>query len=264
MRILFTICARAGSKGFKNKNIKELRGVPLVYYTLAAVDLFGKNTEYDYDIALNTDSEELIKQVRSQKEVNDVLLIKRKDELAGDRSAKVDVIRDTYITLLENGKKYDVIVDFDVHSPMRTANDIRGVIDELINNSNLDLTFSVVPSRRNPYFNMVEMKEDGFYRKVCNSDFTTRQQSPKCFDLNASIYAYRPEFLEKVIDKTILEYKCGIYVMTDYLVLDIDSEDDMKFMEILSDHYCSINEDLNATYNSAREISNSAIGDSYE
>ena len=259
MRILFTICARAGSKGFKNKNIKELRGVPLVYYTLAVIDLFGKNTGCDYDIALNTDSEELIKQVRSQKEVNDVLLIKRKDELAGDRSAKVDVIRDTYMTLLESGKKYDVIVDLDVTSPMRTTDDIRGVIDELINNSNLDLTFSVVPSRRNPYFNMVEMKEDGFFKKVCNSDFTTRQQSPKCFDLNASIYAYRPGFLEEMIDKTILEYKCGIYVMTDYLVLDIDSENDMKAMNNLSDFYCESNERLRKVFNIASEINASIV-----
>ena len=264
MKILFTICARAGSKGFKNKNIKELKGVPLVYYTLAAIDLFGKDNDCEYDIALNTDSEELIKQVNIQKAVNDVRFIERKDELSGNKSAKVDVIRDTYMTLLENDKKYDVIVDLDLTSPMRSADDIRGVIDELVNNSNLDLTFSVVPSRRSPYFNMVEMKENGFYRKICDSDFTTRQESPKCFDLNASIYAYRPGFLEKEISKTILEYKCGIYVMTDYLVLDIDTEDDMKYMEILSDHYFSANADLNAAYNKAREIADSVVGNSYE
>ena len=260
VKILFTICARAGSKGFKNKNIKELKGVPLVYYTLAAVDLFGKNIDCEYDIAVNTDSDELINQVNNQQALNGILFIKRKDELAGDRSAKIDVIRDTYMVLLEDGKKYDVIVDLDLTSPMRTANDIRGVIDELEKNSNFDLTFSVVPSRRNPYFNMVEMKEEGFFRKVCDSNFTARQQSPKCFDLNASIYAYRPAFLEKRINKTILEYKCGIYEMSDYLILDIDSENDMKFMEMLSDYYCSINADLEATYNRAREINSLTLG----
>ena len=40
MNILFTICGRAGSKGFKNKNLKEMNGVPLVYYTLAAIKAY--------------------------------------------------------------------------------------------------------------------------------------------------------------------------------------------------------------------------------
>ena len=33
--ILITICGRAGSKGFKNKNLKTFLGTPLVYYTVA-------------------------------------------------------------------------------------------------------------------------------------------------------------------------------------------------------------------------------------
>lgn len=37
MKILFTICGRAGSKGFKNKNLKKMNGVPLVFYTLASI-----------------------------------------------------------------------------------------------------------------------------------------------------------------------------------------------------------------------------------
>ena len=32
-RLLITICGRAGSKGFKNKNLKTFCGHPLVYYS---------------------------------------------------------------------------------------------------------------------------------------------------------------------------------------------------------------------------------------
>ncbi|MEG1926176.1 MAG: acylneuraminate cytidylyltransferase family protein, partial [Ruthenibacterium sp.] len=39
-RILLTICGRAGSKGFKNKNLKIFDGKPLCYYSLAAAQLF--------------------------------------------------------------------------------------------------------------------------------------------------------------------------------------------------------------------------------
>lgn len=39
MTVLFTVCGRAGSKGVKNKNIRDYLGTPLVYYTLAAIKL---------------------------------------------------------------------------------------------------------------------------------------------------------------------------------------------------------------------------------
>ena len=56
-RILITICGRAGSKGFANKNLKTFCGKPLVYYTLSAAQLFiQSHPDYQVDIALNTDS----------------------------------------------------------------------------------------------------------------------------------------------------------------------------------------------------------------
>ena len=39
-RVLITICGRAGSKGFKNKNLKIFDGHPLSYYSLSAAELF--------------------------------------------------------------------------------------------------------------------------------------------------------------------------------------------------------------------------------
>ena len=59
-RLLITICGRAGSKGFRNKNLKTFCGHPLVYYSLSAADLFCKShPELAVDLALNTDSPEL-------------------------------------------------------------------------------------------------------------------------------------------------------------------------------------------------------------
>ena len=34
MKILCTICARKGSKGLKNKNIRKIKGKHLIYYTI--------------------------------------------------------------------------------------------------------------------------------------------------------------------------------------------------------------------------------------
>ena len=236
MNILFTICGRAGSKGFKNKNLKKLNGIPLVYYTLAAIRLYmDKYPENNITVALNTDSKELQELVLSQKMVDNIVLAERKEDLAGDVAAKVSVIQDTYFQCGEKAD-FDVIVDLDITSPMRRLCDIEAAIDGLLSDPDCDLVYSVVPARRSPYFNMVE-KKDEYYRKICPSMYTARQQAPASYELNASIYAYSPKFLAGTIDKTILDYNCGIVVMPDYLVLDIDSEEDFEMMELLFEYF---------------------------
>ncbi len=56
--------------------------------------------------------------------------------------------------------------------------------------------FSVSPCGRNPYFNQVEESEDGYCHVVIDGKFTTRQGSPKVYDINGSIYVYRREALD--------------------------------------------------------------------
>ena len=250
MNILFTICGRAGSKGFKNKNLKEMRGVPLVFYSLAAIkEYIDKHTEDRIEVALNTDSDSLVDLIQKQKVVP-VRYVKRKTELAGDIVPKVEVIKDTFLSY---DYEVDVVIDLDITSPMRRVEDIENIIKEY-NKDIYDLVFSVVEARRSPYFNMVENKEDGFYRKICESQFTARQQAPKAYEMNASIYAYSPNFLRKNISKTIIDYNCGISVMPDYLVLDIDSEDDFSMMQYLHEYYCNQDSELLMVYNKARAI----------
>ena len=63
-RVLITVCGRAGSKGFRNKNLKNFCGKPLVYYTLSAAELFKtQRPDLTVDVCLNTDSPELIELV---------------------------------------------------------------------------------------------------------------------------------------------------------------------------------------------------------
>lgn len=232
MNVLFTICGRAGSKGFKNKNIKTLNGVPLVYYTLSVIRLYQqKHKEDRIVVALNTDSPELVHLVKNQSMVKGICIIERAESLAGDTVPKVDVIRETYMRCKEK-EHFDVIVDLDITSPMRRLCDVENAIEKLSKDKNCDVVFSVVPSRRSPYFNMVENKGD-YYGKICQSEYTARQQAPGTYEMNASIYAYSSLFLSGVIDKTLLEYNCNVVEMPDFLVLDIDSEEDFEMMELL-------------------------------
>lgn len=235
MKILFTICGRSGSKGFKNKNLKSLDGVPLVYYSLAAIKLYkDAHPSDEIAVALNTDSKELICKVKNQNMVMNVIYVDREKKLAGDRVAKVDVIKDTYNKV---GGEFEVVVDLDITSPLRRVADIENILDIYAADNLCDLVFSAVKARRNPYFNMVEGKTDGFYGTVCRSGFTARQQAPTVYEMNASIYAYRPVFLQSGINRPITDYRCGISAMPDYLVLDIDSEEDLLMLELLYSYF---------------------------
>lgn len=254
MTILFTICGRAGSKGFKNKNLKEMNGVPLVYYTLAVIEEYKeKHKDHNVLVAVNTDSKELQEVIKKQVLIQNIIFINRKAELAGDTVGKVDVIQDTY-QYVKGEYSIDLVVDLDITSPLRRECDLENVIREVVLNPDLDLAFSVVEARRNPYFNMVEKKEDGYYRKICLSKYTSRQQAPASYEMNASIYAYNPSFLEAEINKTILDYKCGIAIMPDYLVLDIDSETDFRMMQVLHTYFCKEDEGLNEIYQLTKQM----------
>lgn len=233
MNILFTICGRAGSKGIKGKNFKEFLGCPLVYYTLAAIQLYKEsNIEDDIEIALNTDSLELVKLVQESK--TPVVYIERKENLAGDVVAKKDVIADTWIEMEKaEGKKYDMIVDCDITSPLRTVEDIKNLIEKK-RTSGFDVVFSVTDSRRNPYFNMVSVNSDGEADVVIKSKFTARQQAPQIFDMNASLYAYSPYYLSN--EGHMFDFKCGTIFMRDTAVLDLDNACDFEFMEVIADY----------------------------
>lgn len=180
-----------------------------------------------------------------------VRCIDRKPELAGDVVAKVEVIKDTFSSCKDF--KADVVVDLDITSPLRRVEDIENIIAEY-KSGKYDLVFSVVEARRSPYFNMVESKSDGYYRKICESRYTARQQAPKSYEMNASIYAYNPLFLENRIEKTILDYNCGISIMPDFLVLDIDSEEDFQMMQYLHEFYCREDGTLNSVYETAKSF----------
>ncbi len=243
MKILFTICGRAGSKGIKNKNIKDFLGKPLPLYSLSAIDLFlNKYEEIFADIVLNTDSEELMDIFRQNK-MREVHIIKRSPELSGDVVSKIAVIRDCVEKMSQQKmNKYDMVVDLDITSPLRTVKDLENLIDKKMS-TNCDVVTSVVPSRRNPYFNMVKKSERG-YQKVIESDYVARQQAPEIFDLNASLYAYSVEFLFS--GKNVLDGYCEVIEMYDTGVLDLDHENDFELMEVIARYLFENKKEFNA------------------
>ena len=249
MNILFTLCGRAGSKGVKGKNARDFLDVPLVWYSMANIALYMEKYagEDDIKIVLNTDSEPLKDLVRRVKDVP-VTIIHREESLAGDKVAKVAVIADSLNKAEEIfARKIDMVVDLDITSPLRTVQDVKNAIDRKKQRNDVDVVYSVAPSRRNPYFNMVK-EENGFFCKAIPSNFTTRQEAPVFYDMNASIYAYSPDALRNKEHATFFNSGCDAIVMKDTGILDIDSEEDYELMQVVAKYLFEKDEAFKETY----------------
>ncbi len=230
MKGLVTICARGGSKGIPGKNIKLINGKPLINYSLAVAEELSK--EYDLDIFLSTDSDEIKSVVKTSSfsKINTEYV--RPDFLANDTAGKLDAIVDVYqFAEKTNNVNYDFVIDLDVTSPLRTVEDLAASIELLFKNHEALNLFSVSPATRNPYFNMVEEQENGFYELCKKGQFLTRQSAPRVFDLNASFYVFKKAFFAEN-HKTVITDRSLVYEVP-HLCFDLDHNIDFEFMSFL-------------------------------
>ncbi len=223
--ILCTICVRSGSKGVKNKNIKKIKGKPLIYYTLNQ----AIKSKLFNNIVISTDSEKILEYSKKKKNID---RIKRPKNLAKDDSPKIPVIRHCLIEMEKRyKKKYDLIFDLDVTSPLRKIYDLKKALNKMIRNKS-DNLFSVCLSKRNPYFNAVEFKKNKIKPiKNLMKQITSRQNAPVVYDMNASIYIWKRITL--LNSNTVLQKRTSIYIMPEERSLDIDTPLDFKIVEFL-------------------------------
>ena len=224
--ILCTICARGGSKGVKNKNIKELNDKPLIAYTIEQAKASGL---FDH-IVISTDSDDI---ARVAKVYGAEVFFKRSPEMASDTAGKLDVIKDAFMRSESYyQKQYDYLVDLDATAPLRSVEDIKNSFAQFLKENN-DNLITAMPSRRSPYFNLVEVSNNGkvtLSKKLDNS-IVRRQDAPKSYDMNASIYIWKRDII--LNEKTLFLDKTGLYVMPEERSIDIDTELDFEFVEFL-------------------------------
>lgn len=224
--VLCTICARGGSKGVKGKNTRNLLGKPLIAYTIEqAID----SKLFDH-VVVSTDSDE-IATVSQRYGAN--VFFKRDAQLASDTAGKLEVIRDAFIRSEEYyRKKFDYLVDLDATAPLRFVSDIVNAFKQFLDNDNGNL-ISAMPSRRSPYFNLVEIDDNGIVSpaKKLECPVIRRQDAPKSYDMNASIYIWKRDVI--LNEESIFLNKTGLYIMPEERSIDIDSILDFEFIEFL-------------------------------
>lgn len=224
--VLCTICARGGSKGVKNKNIKMLHGKPLIAYTIEQAKASGL---FEH-IVISTDSDDI---ANVAEEYGAEVFFKRSVEMASDTAGKLDVIKDAFVRSEEYyGKKFDYLVDLDATAPLRSIDDIVNSFNQFLEHNN-DNLITAMPSRRSPYFNLVEQDKDGkvYLSKKLDSAILRRQDSPKSYDMNASIYIWKRDVI--LNKNSLFLEKTGLYVMPEERSIDIDTELDFEFVEFL-------------------------------
>jgi CMP-N,N'-diacetyllegionaminic acid synthase len=226
MKRLCTICARGGSKGLPGKNIRLLGGKPLIVHTL----LLAQSSGLFEAVAVSSDSKKILDISKSS---GADFCIFRPQEMASDQAPKLPAIQHC-VNEVEaiSGEIFDVIVDLDVTSPLRVKEDIAGAV-RLLENENVSNVITGCPARRSPYFNLVEWDRRGYVRlsKPPEQKIVRRQDSPECFDMNASIYVWKREALASC--ESIFNADTLLYVMPEERSIDMDHEWEFEYVEFL-------------------------------
>ncbi len=221
------ICARGGSKGVKGKNLRDLAGKPLIAHSIKQ----AKDCGLFVAVAVSSDSAK-IRDTAIEYGADHV--VERPVEQASDTAPKVPAIRHCAETVeVETREEFDTIVDLDATAPLRNIDDIRSVV-ELLETSDSANVVSAMPSRRSPYFNLVELDDKGrvHLSKPPATPIARRQDAPECFDLNASVFAWTRSALFSDNDY-VLGDNTRLFVMPEERSIDIDTETDFKFVEFM-------------------------------
>lgn len=226
MKRLCTVCARGGSKGVANKNLLEIGGRSLVAHSIAQARASGL---FDV-VACSSDSPAIL---ASAEAAGADLTIRRPDALATDAAGKLETLHHALLGAeAQSGLRFDTYVDLDATSPLRVLADIAGAV-ALLEGSDASSVVTGAPARRSPYFNLLEERADGTVTlaKTPATPILRRQDAPRCFDMNASIYVWRAEVFRA--RPAGLYPDTRLFEMPEDRSVDIDSPLDLEIVRML-------------------------------
>jgi CMP-N,N'-diacetyllegionaminic acid synthase len=224
-RVLAVVPARGGSKGIPLKNLRSIRGRPLV---ALAGDVARMVPEIDRRV-VSTDHPEIARVARDSG--LDVPFM-RPAEISGDRIGDWDVLVHALreVEALD-GVHYDIVVMLQPTSPLRRAEDVSGAIRMLIEEG-YDSVWSVSQSDTKAHPLKQLVIRDGLmdYWDPEGAAVIARQQLEPVYHRNGVAYAITRECLLK--QKTIKGARTAAYVVPGEHV-SIDTEWDIALVEFM-------------------------------
>lgn len=220
MKNIAIIPARSGSKGLKDKNIKELNGKPLLAYSIDAAILSGLFEE----VMVSTDSE-LYANVAKENGASVPFL--RSEEQSGDNAGSWGVVEEVLKRYDTLGKKFDTVCLLQPTSPLRRTEDILAAY-ELLNDKNADAVTSVCEVDHSPLWTMTLDETCSLCEFRKNLVNAPRQKLGQYYRLNGAIYIKRIDYGEKI---TLIDEKEYAVIMNRRNSVDIDTIEDFELAE---------------------------------
>ncbi len=190
MKPICLICARGGSKGVPNKNIRIIHKKPLIAHTIEK----AVNSKIFSHVIVSTEDKKIVK--ISEKYGAEIPFIRPK-KLSGDTTPIGDVFVHAIKKLETLDYQFDTFVNLDCTVPFIDKKDIIGSID-LLRRRKCDAVYGVYEQHLNPYFNMMELNSKGFLRltKKLTKRPRSRQEAPIVYQLNGLFTYNKKKFLK--------------------------------------------------------------------
>ena len=224
MRPICLICARGGSRGIPNKNIRIINKKPLIAHTIEK----AINSKIFSHVVVSTEDKKI---ARISKKFGAEIPFIRPKNLATGTIPVGDVFLHAIKKLQTLEYEFDTFVNLDCTVPFIRKNDISNAI-KLLNQKKVDAVYGVYRQHLNPYFNMMEINSKGFLTisKKLDQRPRTRQESPIVYQLNG-LFTYDARKFLKIGDpimKNALPYE--IPLGTGFM---IDTEMEFKIAELM-------------------------------
>ena len=229
MRNIAVIPARSGSKGLKDKNIRELSGKPLIAYSIEAA---VQSALFD-TVHVSTESEVYAQIAR--KYGADVPFM-RSQELSADDISTWDVMRFVIREYEKAGKHFDTLTVLQPTSPLRTKEDIIGAY-KFFQDKEANMISSVCEMEHSPLWSNT-LPED-FSMKDFEDEkvaYSPRQELPTYYRENGAVYIVKIDYLMN--STALYKDRCFAYIMEEGHSVDIDEEMDFIIAQAILGSRC--------------------------
>jgi len=224
MKNIAIIPARSGSKGLKDKNIKELSGIPMLAYSIKVAQESGLFDE----IMVSTDS---IQYAEIAKQYGAQVPFLRSEKQSSDTAGSWDVVSEVLEQYLDVGKQFETVCLLQPTSPLRIAEDIKNGYF-LLEQKNAEAITAVCEMDHSPLW-ATTLSEDSslkaFREKLGN--IISRQKLEMYYRINGALYIRKVKYVGDTVE--ILDMEEYAYVMDRERSVDIDTELDFLIAERL-------------------------------
>lgn len=223
--IIALIPARGGSKGVPKKNIRSLKGYPLIAYSIIAAKL----SKLIDRVIISTDSEEI---ASIAKVYGAEVPFLRPADLAGDLSGDIGFVSHAIEWFYKNENEIPgYIVHLRPTTPLREEKIVDAAIEKIMNAPQATSLRSGHLAPESP-FKWLELNEEGYFESICkglsNDEANSgRQMFPDVYIPDGYVDVIKTDF---VINSGILHGE-NMLGYRSPMCVEVDTEDEFMMLE---------------------------------